>query len=725
MQVYYIEVLPFIAVPYTLTYTASEPIAVGTLIDITVKNIKTKGLVRSVFTTLPQSNYKYLPIEGRLYNEPVIFEDCIKIIEWISRYYACSLPVAIETALPTQLRQGKPFPRFYTLHVTDVLPQFDARCHQQKTVYEWIKVHPYCSQATLTSVFPRQNAVINKLIDKNYIERCFEGNVDNTQANSNHNITLTKEQQTAFQTLTQSLQQKTYVTYLLWGVTGSGKTEIYHHLILEAKKIGKQVLYLVPEITLAEQAIAKIKSRFLECNIRIQTWHSRLTDSEKLHIWEQAVHDQVDVIIGTRSALFVPLKNLGLVIVDEEHEPSYKQSDNPRYHGRDLAIYRAYLSQSLCVLGTATPSVETWANVKNGKYQVVRLSQRALNAQLPEVHLVDMRYEKPNFEGTFILSRLLREKINERLDRHEQTLLFLNRRGYAPYLYCPKCEIRQECPHCRSHLVFHKKDNTLRCHLCDFKITAYTHCTKCHQPLKLSTGLGTQRIEACLKKLYKNVRVLRLDSDVIKEHPNWYNDILDHKYDIIVGTQMLAKGLDFPNVTLVGVIQADGQNTLEDFRVSERTFQLLVQVSGRAGRSEKHGEVIVQSFSPHNDCIQYGITQKVETFLDKEYALREQYRYPPFRHMIRHIFRSRSEKMLPYVVNQWNECLRKHLPPDMEILGPAYPSQNKINGYHRMHMLYLTHNILNDLPKLLQLRQTLKIPTNVIDLWDVNPIDFR
>ncbi len=728
MQLYYIEVLPFIAVPYTLIYTAKELVAIGTLVNITVKNIKTKGIVKTISTTPPQSNYKLSPINGLVYPEPIIFNDGIKIIEWISRYYACNTPSAIETALPTQLRQGKTFPRFYCFHTTNEVTKFNSRSYQQKAVYEWINKHPYCTQETFAITFPNQSSVLNKLIKKKYVERFLQDNVEKIPAASEistNKITLNEEQKVALKTITKTLQQQIYTTYLLWGITGSGKTEIYHNLIYEAKKLGKQVLYLVPEITLSEQALLKIKNRLSDNNITIAVWHSRLTDTEKLHIWDQAIHGKIDVVLGTRSALFVPLQHLGLVIIDEEHEPSYKQSDNPRYHGRDLAIYKAYLTQSLCVLGTATPSAETWSNVKNGKYQIIKLTQRATGASLPKVHLVDMRYEKPNFEGTFILSRLLREKINVRLDRKEQTLLFLNRRGYAPYLYCPKCETRQECPHCKSHLVFHKKDATLRCHLCDFKLPAYTNCPKCHTPLKLSAGLGTQRIEACLQRFYPHIRTLRLDSDVIKEHPHWYNDILNHKYDIIVGTQMLAKGLDFPNITLVGVIQADGQNSLEDFRISERTFQLIIQVSGRAGRSEKRGEVIVQSFSPESDCIHYGINQAVETFLNKEYALRKQYLYPPFRHMIRHIFRSRSEKILPYVLNQWNEYLHKNLPTNIEILGPAYPTQNKVNGYYRMHMLYLTYNVLNDLPKLLQCRSALKIPKNVIDMWDVDPIDFR
>ena len=508
---------------------------------------------------------------------------------------------------------------------------------------------------------------------------------------------------------------------VLWGVTGSGKTEIYHKLILEAQKRGQQAIYLVPEIMLSEQALNRLQERLSRHNIRSAAWHCHLSDSEKLKTWHRALQGQIDVILGTRSALFVPLKNLGLVIVDEEHEPSYKQSENPRYHGRDLAIYRAHTAKALCVLGTATPSVETWVNIKTNKYDLHRLILRANGQPLPKVYVVDMNYEKPNFEGTYILSALLREKISERLDNHEQTLLFLNRRGYSPYLYCPKCETRLTCPHCNTNLVFHKQGQMLRCHICDYQVATYTKCLKCGTALKLSRGLGTQRIEACLRQLYKTARILRLDSDVIQVQPHWYEDILAHRYDIIIGTQMLAKGLDFPLITLVGMIQADGLNSVEDFRNAERMFQLIVQVSGRAGRSKKAGEVVLQTFSPHSDCITYGSKMDVENFLNKEYSFREKYRYPPFRRMIRHIFRSRSEKVLSYVVEQWKLFLLKNNVCDFEILGPAQPSLNKINGYYRMHLIYLTKNILGMLPKLQTLRQAFKLPSNMIDLLDVDP----
>lgn len=723
---FYLDVLPFITVPHPLTYTSSVPISIGTLVKIRVRNHTTLGLVKACSENSPGGSFTFSPIDGTIYDTPIVNTDNIQLIEWLVRYYGCTLSTAIETALPGLIRQGRTLPVSYCLKTTDIAPHFPAKSFRQSEVYTWLQTHPNVSLETLASTFPQSSAVLKRLIEKGYVVKteCEEKEILDG-ALTEEDFALNSEQQAVFETLKNVWTGDEKRPQVLWGITGSGKTEIYHKLILEAKKRGQQAIYLVPEIMLSEQALNRLQERLSKHNIRSAAWHCHLPDSEKLKTWHKALQGKIDVILGTRSALFVPLKSLGLVIVDEEHEPSYKQSENPRYHGRDLAIYRAYTTQALCILGTATPSVETWAHVKTNKYDMHRLNSRANGRPLPKVYIADMNYEKPNFEGTYILSALLREKISERLDHHEQTLLFLNRRGYSPYLYCPKCETRLTCPHCNTHLVFHKQGQSLRCHICDYQMATPSKCSKCGATLKLSRGLGTQRIEACLRRLYKRARILRLDSDIIQDQPHWYEDILNHRYDIVIGTQMLAKGLDFPLITLVGMIQADGINSMEDFRNAERMFQLIVQVSGRAGRSERSGEVVLQTFSPRSDCITYGAKMDVENFLNKEYSFREEYHYPPFRRMIRHIFRSRSERILSYSVEQWKVFLQKNSINDFEILGPAQPNLNKINGYYRMHLIYLTKNILRTLPKLQALRQNFKLPSNMIDLLDVDPIDFR
>lgn len=724
MEGCFAEILPLSGIPNALIYRIDTPLNVGSLVRITIRNKVHFGLITKIYEDLPESNFKFLPILNCVYSHPILNADGIKVIQWLMRYYGCTTLAALETALPALVRKGKAFPINYCLRVTDLHPQFNARSKQQCAVYHWISEHPNVSLDIFKQTFPKQTQTLTTLINKQYVERFVGQNNCLEILGKPSAFVLTDEQQSVFQAIEKHLTSDQASTHLLWGITGSGKTEIYHALILEAKKLQKQTLYLVPEITLSEQALAKLKSRLQASGIRIAVWHSRLSDTEKLRTWQQALSGAVDVLLGTRSALFVPLPQLKLVIVDEEHEPSYKQSENPRYHGRDLAVYRAFVAQATCVLGSATPSVESWTNAHNGKYFFHSLKSRPSGQTLPKIHLADMRYEKPNFEGTFLLSNLLREKINERLDRQEQTLLFLNRRGYAPYLYCPNCEKRLECPHCRTNLVYHKKENCLRCHLCDYQEPFHATCKVCKTALKLSRGLGTQRIETCLQQLYKNARIIRLDTDVIQQHSDWYQAILEQRYDIIIGTQMLAKGLDFPKLTLVGMIQADAQTTPEDFRISERTFQLLVQVSGRAGRASRPGEVVIQSFNPEAASIRYGIQQDVQSFLDQEYQLRQRYAYPPFRHIIRHIFRSRSESTLYYVVQKWTQYLKKNQPEMLEILGPVAPSINKINGFYRMHLLLFTPSILQTLPILKQLRSGFKMPTSIIDLWDVDPVDF-
>ena len=721
-MVTYVQVWPFCSVSHPLTYTAKKSLSVGTLVRIRVQNRRLIGLVTSVKEQAPTLNIPLLEIEGTVYDFPVVTGEQITLIQRLSRYYACSMYVAMEAAIPSFFRTGKPFPKSSFLRVTPVAPSFSARAIRLQSAYHWIQQHPFVSEDAFRQQFPKNFSVIRRLLEKQYIERV--SCIPEIVSDGGKRLTLTEEQQRVFDALQESLKTRTYRTHLLMGITGSGKTEIYHALIQQAKALGWQTLYLVPEIMLSKQALEKLKARLSETSLRVGVWHSRLSNRAKMQLWEQSMAGMCDVILGTRSAVFVPMKRLGLVVVDEEHEPSYKQSENPRYHGRDLALYRAQLAQALCVLGSATPSVESWSQVKERHYSLHTLIHRPSGQSLPAISVVDMRYEKPSFEGSFVLSALLREKLCACLDRKEQALLFLNRRGYAPYVYCAKCQKRLECPNCKSHFVLHRTDRTFRCHICAKTIPAYRVCPTCHSPIQTSVGFGTQRVEACLKAWYPNMRVLRLDSDTVEQQPNWYEAILEQRYDVILGTQMIAKGLDFPKVTLVGVIQADALSMSEDFRAAERLFQLLVQVIGRAGRSHP-GEVVVQTFSPTVDWLQDGCRQAVASFLDREYALRKQHHYPPFCHVIRHLFRSISETMLHYTVEQWSAFLQKQPVPCLKMMGPAVPYLNKANRFYRMHLLYFVQDPLGAIPILQRLRQSFPCPKNVMDVWDVDPIDFR
>lgn len=718
---FYLSILPIRSLARSLTYTAAEPIPVGSLVAISIRGRRAYGLVTACESQPPAEQLTLLPIEQRVYDFPIVTAENLQVIQWISRRYACPLNSVLESALPAFIRQGKALTHTACLCPSEERTEaISKRATHQQAVYDWVCQHPFAEERALHQAIANAHAALRQLIASHRIQRVFDRP---PEAKPSISITLTQEQQAIADALTRALESRTYATHVLYGITGSGKTEIYHALIAQARRLGLQTLYLVPEIALSEQALAKLQQRLASQAIRVGVWHSLSTDREKKTLWQQALTGTCDVVLGTRSALFLPFKRLGLILVDEEQDASYKQSEVPRYHGRDLAIYRAQLHQALCVLGSATPSIETWHQVKKDAYVLHTLWKRPNQASVPTIQFVDMHYEKPSFEGAYVLSDLLRQKINARLDRKEQTLLFLNRRGYAPYLYCPKCARRIECPYCRSTLVFHKADASFRCHVCQHQVTAYTHCTHCHSPLRLSRGLGTQRVEVGLKKLYPNARILRLDTDNRERQPHWYEAIMRHQCDIIIGTQLLAKGMDFPDLTLVGVLQLDTPALMEDFRASERIFQLLVQVSGRAGRLRSGSEVVVQTFALNDPCIDFVKKQDTIGFLNQEWALRERYRYPPFRTMVRHVFRSLSEPLVDYTVKQWSAFLEQNAPETWEILGPSSPFISKANRYYRRHLLYLGED--DFVSQLQALRSEFKAPPEVIDLLDVDPVDFR
>ena len=719
----FVEVLPLLGLEKLLTYKTSLNLVPGSLVEIPIRHKKCLGVVKNIQVESP--DYICQNIERAVYDLPVLTPDLFQLAEWMKRYYGCNWGQVFETFLPAVVRLGKCLKAKYAWRCSSLIPAFRANSFAQKELYDYVQAAGVVLEDVLKEKFENCGRLLKLLEQKSYLERFVSQQEVETQEVKDTALPfeLTREQNVAIQSISNCLDKKSASTHLLWGVTGSGKTEVYCQLLKQAHHLGLKSLYLVPEITLTAQALEKLCKRLQSFGVHVVLWHSKLSEKQRAHIWSSILKDEVDVVVGTRSALFAPLKNLGLIIVDEEHEPAYKQSEVPRYHGRDLAVYRSFINNAVCVLGSATPSVETWYNVQKGKYAVHYLKNRPANSQLPKVYLVNMRFEKPNFEGTFVLSNLLKDKIFQCLQKKEQCILFLNRRGYAPYMHCPQCGYRVECIHCHSNLVYHQKENVLRCHLCDYSVPIPSKCPQCGASLQLSRGLGTQRIEACLNQIYPKARVLRLDLDALKTHPHWYEEMQRGDYDIAIGTQMIAKGLDFPKVTLVGLIQADGSLNVDDFRAAERTFQLLVQVSGRAGRSQRPGEVVVQTFTPDAPCIQMGIAADSERFLSYEAQLRKQYAYPPYRHMVRHLLKSRSESLLQYTVERWGSFLKERLPVK-DILGPAPALQEKVNNYYRQHLIFLSDHILSDFQAFLNIRNQFPMPKEVLDVWDVDPVDF-
>ena len=453
-------------------------------------------------------------------------------------------------------------------------------------------------------------------------------------------------------------------TFLLHGVTGSGKTEVYLQALAYALEQGKGGIVLVPEISLTPQTVERFKARFSSGPLQtlVAVLHSHLSAGERHDEWHKIRQGRARIVIGARSAIFAPVEPLGIIIVDEEHEHTYKQEEAPRYHARDVAVVRGQMEGATVVLGSATPSLESYHNCQRGKYALIELPERADNARMPHVRVVDMRQAFRKGGGTPIFSPQLKEAIHQRLDRGEQTILFLNRRGFSSALECPQCGYVAECPDCSVSLTYHRREQKLLCHICGHTAPVPGVCPneKCRNPKIRYAGLGTEKVEDTLTKLFPRARIRRMDSDVMKRKDDYRHVLGDFragKIDIIVGTQMIAKGLHFPNVTLVGIIYADMALHQPDFRAGERTFQLLTQVSGRAGRGDIEGEVFVQAFTPFHPAIQFARRHDFAGFYAQEMEFREQLKYPPVSRVALLTLKGRNEDKVKFNVDH----LRKEL----------------------------------------------------------------
>lgn len=567
------------------------------------------------------------------------------------------------------------------LNVLDSQPVFDS---EMLKLTRWIAEYYLCSWGqVLECAFSSRNNTNTKGSPKR-IKNKNQGIV----FEQSFPLLPTQAQTEALISIIDYIKQGRFGVFLVHGITGSGKTEVYLQSINEILKMGKSAIVLVPEISLTHQTIERFKSRF---QTQIAIFHSRLSSRERYDEWQRMYNGEARICIGARSAIFAPLKNLGLIVVDEEHENTYKQYDtNPRYNARDVAVVRAKFSEAVVILGSATPSLESYYNSKIGKYRYISLPERIDNSRLPEVKIIDMRDELKT-KNYSIFSGLLKETIKERIKKNEQVIIFLNRRGFSTFVQCRECGFVLKCNNCEITLTYHIKDNSLRCHYCNYSQIAPAICPNCHGINIGYFGFGTQRVQEDLQRLFPEANICRMDLDTTTKkgsHQAILSSFKSGKFDIMIGTQMIAKGLDFPNVTLVGVVSADIGLNLPDFRATERTFSLLTQVAGRAGRGTIHGLVIIQTYNPEHYAILSASNHDYKSFYDKEIVFRQQLNYPPFFRLVNLTLKGKVEENVRRGIEEISVIIKgSEIAPFIILLGPAPCALSKIKGQYRWQIL--------------------------------------
>ena len=617
-------------------------------------------------------------------SELVLNKELVDIGKYLSSITLCNLITAYQTMLPSSLKI-KEQKHNYNIYDEYVLLKDINKAN------DYIKKYPNRKKQIEIINRLKENKLNKKEISSNILKSLKEEDlidfekVSKYRINKDNNKIVKKELTAEQNKVYNSVALEKYATYLLYGITGSGKTEVYIKWIEKVINAGKTAIMLVPEIGLTTQ----IANRFYEAfGSDVAIFHSSLSEGEKYDEYLKILRGDVHVVVGTRSAIFVPLKNLGIIIIDEEDSSSYKQDNNPRYHARDIAIYRGKYNNIPVILGSATPSLESKARADKGVYKLLKLIKRIGNAQLPKIYLVDMETEMK--KRNTIFSDLLKDKIAEKLAKQEQVILLLNRRGFATFITCSNCGYTYKCPNCDITLTYHKTTNNLICHYCGYQKRRDELCPNCHEKSLNYYGLGTEKLEETIKNLFPDIRVVRMDQDTTRnkgKHEEIINDFKEHKYDLLLGTQMISKGLDFPKVSLVGVINADTTLNLPDYRSTENTYSLLSQVAGRAGRSEIPGEVIIQTFNPDNFCLNCVKENNYDKFYVQEMNFRKNLRYPPYYFMVGiKIIGKDYEKTLANA-KKAKYYLTQNLNKDTLVLGPTTAAILKFNNEYRMQII--------------------------------------
>jgi primosomal protein N' (replication factor Y) len=663
----------------------------------------------------------------------------LKLARWIGEYYCCAPEIALKSVLPEAIRKEKEgwkkqlFVR--ALLSNGEIPKLTER---QQDVWNILEERREILLTELLELAETTATTVRKLEDRGLVEITSEISERDPYAREHilatQSITLNAAQAKALGEITKAMDaENASRTFLLHGVTGSGKTEIYLQALAHALAQGNGAIVLVPEIALTPQTVERFKARFGSGKLQtlVAVLHSHLSAGERHDEWHKIRQGRARIVIGARSAIFAPVEPLGLIIVDEEHEQTYKQEEAPRYHARDVAIMRGQMENAVVVLGSATPSLESFYNCQRGKFALLELPERVDNQKMPHVRVVDMRQAAYKEKGTPLFSPQLKEAIHQRLDRGEQTILFLNRRGYSTSLQCPKCGYVCNCPNCSLALTFHRQEQKLACHICGHveKVPQVCPNEKCKNPGIRFSGTGTQKVEETLAELFPHARIKRMDADTMKRKDDYrkvLGDFRAGKTDILVGTQMIAKGLHFPNVTLVGIIYADLALHQPDFRAGERTFQLLTQVAGRAGRGDVEGEVFVQAFAPFHPAIQYARRHDFNGFYEQEIEFRKQLKYPPVSRVALLTLKGRNEEKVKFSADHLKRELEKNLKAfkDLILAGPAPAPLLRAETFYRYQIMLRTRVMSALSRELARIIQSLALPEDVLLAVDIDPVNL-
>lgn len=648
--------------------------------------------------------------------QSLITEPVMVLARWMSTYYLAPLETCVRAVLPAVVRRkarGEKKQLMVSLNVDEASslvlqkPECSNQANEagslvykgekltqkQRAVFQCLETNGPMLLSELTAAAETTASPVKTLekkglvtISKKSIYRDPHAGVELVKTDP---LPLMDPQRDALQKILEAMERAVPPPVLLYGVTGSGKTEVYLQAIAQCLNEGRGAIVLVPEIALTPQTVDRFRARFADHPEQVAVLHSSLSDGERYDEWHRIRSGEARIVIGARSALFAPVQRLGLIVVDEEHEPTYKQDEAPRYNARDMAVLRGRLERCAVVLGSATPALESYAHAQTGKYLYAELPIRVDDRRMPHMRIVDMRVEAQREGKPHLFSRDLIEAVYARLDRGEQTMMFLNRRGFSASLLCPECGYTAECRQCSIGMTYHKAQARLSCHLCGDERAVPARCPKCNSPRFRYAGAGTEKIEEVLRTLFPKARIERMDSDSMRRK-NAHRDLLSRfrvgQIDILVGTQMIAKGLDFPNVTLVGVVNPDHALHMADFRAGERVFQLLTQVAGRAGRGDAAGEVIVQTYTPHHPAVQAARRMDFEGFCDQELAFRRELDYPPYARLSCVTLRGKNEKVVAQTADAFFRQLEKQ--PERVTVSPAMPAPiARIRGEYRWQIL--------------------------------------